>query len=222
MKKVLAISSVMLGVVFLAGCGQQPLSQTQPTTPAPVTQAPAQPIVAQPAPIATQPVENQPTSIDQPGNNDVNSRIYTSNNLGISFQYPKGWFVREDRDDSRVYIENTQEDVNKGNMPADFQRVWISTWAQEVSAQTENNVKNGKPDGREISGSVSTATINSNGVVINTYEYKTIGGSTLQAFWTDKSGKRYYATNSTEVGDANQQKMVENLKKILATVKFTK
>lgn len=38
MKKVLAISSVLLGVVFLAGCGQQPVSQTQPTTPASTTQ----------------------------------------------------------------------------------------------------------------------------------------------------------------------------------------
>jgi hypothetical protein len=50
MKKVLAISSVLLGVVFLAGCGQQPVSQTQPTTPAPVAQTPAQPVATQPAP----------------------------------------------------------------------------------------------------------------------------------------------------------------------------
>lgn len=52
MKKVLAISSVLLGVVFLAGCRQQPVNQTQPTTPAPVAKQPAtnQPIVTQPAP----------------------------------------------------------------------------------------------------------------------------------------------------------------------------
>lgn len=43
MKEILAISSVLLGVVFLAGCGQQPVSQTQPTTPAPVAQTPTQP-----------------------------------------------------------------------------------------------------------------------------------------------------------------------------------
>jgi hypothetical protein len=47
MKKVLAISSVLLGVAFLAGCGQQPVSQTQPTTPAPVAQAPITPAVTQ-------------------------------------------------------------------------------------------------------------------------------------------------------------------------------
>jgi hypothetical protein len=38
MKKVLTICLVLLGVSFLAGCGQQPASQTQPTTPAPVAQ----------------------------------------------------------------------------------------------------------------------------------------------------------------------------------------
>jgi len=43
MKKFLVISSVLLGVVFLAGCGQQPVSQTQPTTPASVAQQPKQP-----------------------------------------------------------------------------------------------------------------------------------------------------------------------------------
>jgi hypothetical protein len=60
MKKVLAISSVLLGVVFLAGCGQQPVSQTQPTTPAPVAQQP----VANP-PAATQPAPTQSTPAPQ-------------------------------------------------------------------------------------------------------------------------------------------------------------
>ena len=50
MKKVLAMSSVLLGVVFLAGCGQQPVSQTRPTTPAPVAQTPTQPVATHPAP----------------------------------------------------------------------------------------------------------------------------------------------------------------------------
>lgn len=49
MKKVIAMSLVLLGVVFLAGCGQQPVSQSQPTTPAPVAQAPMQPVATQPA-----------------------------------------------------------------------------------------------------------------------------------------------------------------------------
>ncbi len=64
MKKVLAISSVLLGVVFLAGCGQQPVSQTQPTTPAPVAKQPA----TNP-PVATQPTTATATmSFDACGN----------------------------------------------------------------------------------------------------------------------------------------------------------
>ena len=60
MKKVLAISSVLLGVVFLAGCGQKQTSQTQPTTPAPVAQQPAtnQPATTQPAPTTPAATQN--------------------------------------------------------------------------------------------------------------------------------------------------------------------
>lgn len=41
MKKVIALISVLLGVVFLTGCSLYPVSQTQPTAPAPVAQQPA-------------------------------------------------------------------------------------------------------------------------------------------------------------------------------------
>lgn len=50
MKKIVTLSSVLLGVVFLAGCSQQPVSQTQPTAPDTVAQTPTQPVVTQPAP----------------------------------------------------------------------------------------------------------------------------------------------------------------------------
>lgn len=45
MKKIITLSASLLGVVFLAGCGQQQTSQTQPTTPAPVVQQPTQGLV---------------------------------------------------------------------------------------------------------------------------------------------------------------------------------
>jgi uncharacterized protein (TIGR02145 family) len=53
MKKIITISSVLLGAVFLAGCGQKPVSQTQPETPASVAQDPT---TNQPA---TTPAENK-------------------------------------------------------------------------------------------------------------------------------------------------------------------
>ncbi len=50
MKKTMAMSAIVLSAMFLAGCGQQPVSQTQPTTPAPVAMPAAdnQPAVTQP------------------------------------------------------------------------------------------------------------------------------------------------------------------------------
>jgi hypothetical protein len=68
MKKVLAISSVLLGVVFLAGCGQQPVSQTQPTTSVPVTQQPTQ--------------SNTSTTIP------IDWQTYTSMKYGFEFMHP--------------------------------------------------------------------------------------------------------------------------------------
>ena len=40
MKKIITLGSLLLGVVFLSGCGQQPVSQTQSTAPAVPTPTP--------------------------------------------------------------------------------------------------------------------------------------------------------------------------------------
>ncbi len=79
MKKVLAISSVLLGVVFLAGCGQQPVSQTQPTAPAPVAQTPTQPVA-----------NNQTVPADT-----SNWKAYSNNTYNFSLKYPANLSVRE-------------------------------------------------------------------------------------------------------------------------------
>ncbi len=76
MKKVLAISSVLLGVVFLAGCGQQTVSQAQPKTPAPVAQTPTQPVATQPAPAETQPAQGV---------------VYLNTQYGFQLTLPRGW-----------------------------------------------------------------------------------------------------------------------------------
>jgi PBP1b-binding outer membrane lipoprotein LpoB len=57
MKKIVTLSTLSLGILFLAGCGQQQTSQTQPIAPAPVVKQPAtnQPVTIQPTPIETQP-----------------------------------------------------------------------------------------------------------------------------------------------------------------------
>jgi PBP1b-binding outer membrane lipoprotein LpoB len=44
MKKIVTLSALSLGILLLAGCGQQQAVQTKPTTPAPVAQQKEQPI----------------------------------------------------------------------------------------------------------------------------------------------------------------------------------
>ena len=75
MKKIVTLSALSLGILFLAGCGQQPVSQTQPTTPAPVTQTPAQPVATQ-----------QPAT--QPANETADWKIYINSRVGYKFSYP--------------------------------------------------------------------------------------------------------------------------------------
>jgi len=93
MKKVLAISSVLLGVVFLAGCGQQPVSQTQPTTSAPVA---TQPPINQNQQII-QPTTGQVTQPDTTNlNNETASwKTYTNSKSGFEVKYPNTWKVSE-------------------------------------------------------------------------------------------------------------------------------
>jgi hypothetical protein len=69
MKKLIAISSILLGVVFLAGCGEQPVSQTQPTTPAPVAQTP----------VVNQPITTTATA---------DLKTYQNADFKFKFQYP--------------------------------------------------------------------------------------------------------------------------------------
>lgn len=147
---------------------------------------------------------------------------YTSTAQKLSFKYPKGWYIREDpSSSSTIYISSVQGVVDKGNWPADFQMLWISSDPNETALANENNTKAGKPSCCEISGPVTASTIKSGSLVINAYQYQTVGGPELEAYWTNSAGKRFVATNSVEVGETNQQNMVANLKLVLATVKFT-
>lgn len=93
MKKVLAICSVLLGVVFLAGCGQQPVSQTQPTMPVPVAQQPID-----------QPVPTSETA---------NWQIYTNTKSAFSISVPKEWTFKEQLPTPFVATEFFGTDKNK-------------------------------------------------------------------------------------------------------------
>ena len=146
-------------------------------------------------------------------------KTFTWESQKVSFKYPGDWVVKEDEKGlSRLYIKNSDVDLLKEETPADFQQLWLS-YDQDETAQTrEDAIKTGESQYRIVSGKVKASTIKSGSLTINTYEYETLGGPTLEAYWTNKAGKRLMATNSTEVGEKNQKEMVANLKKLLASV----
>mgnify|MGYP000445216345 CR=1 FL=1 len=88
---------MLFGVVFLAGCGQQPVSQTQPTTPAPATQTPTQLVATQTTTLATQPASK--TSLMQK---------YQNEKYRYSVNYPNGWFLYAS-DPADVFLQPAKE-----------------------------------------------------------------------------------------------------------------
>lgn len=124
-------------------------------------------------------------------------------NEKITFKYPKGWFVEEEKSTGRIYIKNTNiANLSKANMPKDFQMFWISKEKTLPSVMSTR----------------SPEYVNApNGLKIKTYKMNSTGGPLLEAYWKSNSGEEYYATNSSEVSDELQNKMMENLKKVLST-----
>lgn len=83
MKKIIALSFAMFEIVFLAGCGQQPVSQTQPTTSAPAlaVQQPAQPVT---------------TSSDY--------QTYKNDKYSFEFNRPKKWEIDTERTSANAVV----------------------------------------------------------------------------------------------------------------------
>lgn len=147
-------------------------------------------------------------------------KSHTWSGQGVSFKYPGEWYVSETASMGRLYVKNSQVDLLKEETPDNFQQVWLSVDTDETSAAREAKIKKGESDYREVASAVTPSTIKAGDITINIYEYETQGGPTLEAYWTNKSGKRFYATNSTQVGAQNQKDMVASLKKVLASVAF--
>ena len=92
MKKIIALGTLSLGVLFLAGCGQQPVTQTQLTTsaPAPVAQQPAQTVITTP-----------------------DSQIYKNDKYGFEFQQLIKWEIDEERTSTSAVVF-VKKDVEAG------------------------------------------------------------------------------------------------------------
>lgn len=145
-------------------------------------------------------------------------KSYTWAAQGVTFKYPGDWFIKEDAGLTRVYAKNVQVDLTKDETPANFQQVWLSADTDETALARENAIKAGTSEFRQVDGSVTASTIKAGGVTINVYAYNTTGGPTIEAYWTNKASKRLMATNSTEVGQQNQEAMVATLKKVLSSI----
>ena len=147
-------------------------------------------------------------------------KTYTSTGQGISFKYPTDWFVTEDAASSRISLANYQATYDKSNRPASAENFWISYGDSETAQSEESLTKSGKPSCCSVSGIVTSGTITSGSLAINTYSYTTVGGSALEAYWQNSAGKRFSATNGTEVGTTAQAGEVDILSKLLATISF--
>jgi len=114
MKKILTISTVLFGVVFLAGCGQKPVSQiTQPTTPVPATQQ-----------FAT-------LSVDE----TASWQTYSNKKLGFEFKYPNRWTASDMKfEDGDKYASMTLHNPTGGS-------TWIAFYP---TLQDVRNIKAGQ------------------------------------------------------------------------------
>ncbi len=97
MKKVLAISSILLGVVFLSGCVQKPVDQIQEPKSDPVLQAPVDTQTDTNKPTPTAPVVTTPVST---------SKVYNSEKYGFEFKYPNNFVITSDSNANQIIISN--------------------------------------------------------------------------------------------------------------------
>lgn len=89
MKKIITLSALSLGVLFLAGCGQRPVGQAQPTVPATEVQKPTQQTVSG----TMQPVAESQDLVGAVGN----SKILTATNFEKIRTYLNGKDKNPDR-----------------------------------------------------------------------------------------------------------------------------
>ena len=94
MKKIVTLGALSLGIIFLAGCGQQQANQDQLTAPAPVAQPPIQPADNQ------QPVT--PTPSTSQSNDNTSWKTYTDKTAGYQITLPDAWKGYQANDQSVI------------------------------------------------------------------------------------------------------------------------
>jgi hypothetical protein len=118
MKKVLAISSVLLWAVFLAGCGRQPVNQTQPTAQIPVTQQSAPTAVTQP---------NQSAPVRPEIDKITGWQKFDYKNKGVVISVPRDWQNESAVEDHPLFVDANGKSGINVSFPGDEQAFGSST-----------------------------------------------------------------------------------------------
>lgn len=210
MKKVLAISSLLLGVVFLAGCSQQSTRQTQPTTPVPVAQTPTQPVAVQPAPTTP--------SVDE----TASWQTYKNDEYWFEFQYPSYLNIVSNISTFTVSITTLSNGTKGGNLKNEDIVLSIRFAIKAINLDTElNQIKSMAKDG---------------GATISRYKELSIDGfpsiqqledvkvSDPGCYWSTyiKKDDRYDKITLMSAKCDTITNVEDDYSKILSTFKFTK
>ncbi|HLN19063.1 MAG TPA: hypothetical protein VK255_02745, partial [Patescibacteria group bacterium] len=130
MKKIVTLGMLVLGTIFLAGCGQQQTSQTQPTLP--VSKSDVIPPAQQ---------NNNPATTIPAG-------WQTYKNLGFEISYPSAWILDKDGESQGVIwlrTKSRQKDLDAEKMTRMFDieiRVYNSAFELPNNEQDKLSFEN--------------------------------------------------------------------------------
>ena len=172
-------------------------------------------------------LETPSSTLVRPSDSSLrNLQTYHNPELGITFQYPKGWFVDEvtTKYNNRIYIGNQKFDINSNEKsPDDYILVWI-----DYRKPSSDHLTYDKQITELDKSLAIKKVLHNKSVVINTYEYEYDPeqegdgfGPRLDAVWTDDMWIYYAETMDLREKEGNVQR-VALLKQILSTLEFKK
>lgn len=202
MKKIVTLSALSLGVLFLAGCGQQPVGQTQQTTPTPVAQTPVQPV-------ATQSVDDT-----------IDWKEYSSTNFGISFKYPSDYiFMDRTSSSEKSILLGDKNFPNPDIAPSYHAPITISKYDENLLNDQVSALSNVKKNTLTVDGQ------NANVVEGNYQNYPAPGipaDKHMRIITVPSKNITILSQDSYAGAESDWNEITSVISKLLTTIKFTK